>query len=124
MHIQADGILTLELLLMSLVTQTIYKCSLPALSNLHRPWSRFTYSTLGFKTLFPPPAKPHMSLTLYNIFRSPSIIKNLINVFHFTKYNIVYFLFNFNECLAKSQETKKIFSNVVKSLIEYMNFLP
>lgn len=49
-----------------------------------------------------------MSLVLHNLLRVPSITINFIRVSRFSRDNNVYFQFNANESLVKSQETGDI----------------
>ncbi|AES96045.1 hypothetical protein MTR_5g032530 [Medicago truncatula] len=54
------------------------------------------------------PLHNHMSLVLHNLLRVPSITINFIRVSRFSRDNNVYFQFNANESLVKSQETGDI----------------
>nr|KYP66330.1 Transposon Ty2-C Gag-Pol polyprotein [Cajanus cajan] len=58
-------------------------------------------------THFSSPLKPHISLTLHNLLYVPTIIKNLISVSQFCKYNSVFFEFHSTFCSVKSQDSNE-----------------
>lgn len=68
--------------------------------------TRLPIKSVGF-TNFRSPMNPKRVLSLKNVLHVPGLTKNLLSVKQFSKDNGVYFQFNDNHCLVKSQDTMK-----------------